>query len=129
MKALSVVEPWGDMIANRKKTLELRSWKPEITPMRDVALVQNSIRLTAAGQEDPNGYVVAIIDIINCKPWVQSDSELAGCHESEFENGWLAWEIANVRKMERPVKVIAKRKLYELSSSEEKAIACAVHVE
>ncbi|ENQ1533089.1 ASCH domain-containing protein [Vibrio parahaemolyticus] len=73
MKALSVVQPWGSLIAKGTKSLEIRSWSPEKLPMHDIALVQNEVRLTANGQEDPNGIVVAIIDIVGCRYWDRSD--------------------------------------------------------
>ncbi|WP_330961012.1 ASCH domain-containing protein [Photobacterium sp. 53610] len=84
MKAFSVVSPWGNIIANGQKTLEIRSWQPDTLPMKNIALVQNEIRLTQAGQIDPNGEVVAIVDIVGCKSWVQSECRQAGCDESEF---------------------------------------------
>ncbi|OLQ81174.1 hypothetical protein BIT28_08105 [Photobacterium proteolyticum] len=123
LKAISVVSPWGDMIASGEKTLEIRSWKPDVIPMMDVALVQNKAPLHQDGQEDPNGYVVAIIDIVGCKPWIIEDSRQGGCDESEFISGYLAWEISNVRKLSKQVNVTAKRKFYTLTNSEAKAIA------
>ncbi|MBH9742697.1 hypothetical protein CJ419_24250, partial [Vibrio navarrensis] len=88
MKALSVVEPWGTMIANKTKLLEIRTWRPEMLPMLNVALVQNSTRLTKEGDEDLTGQVVAVVDIVSCEPWVKEDCEHSGCDESEFESGW-----------------------------------------
>ncbi|EOC2543098.1 ASCH domain-containing protein [Vibrio parahaemolyticus] len=118
MKALSVVQPWGSLIAKGTKSLEIRSWSPEKLPMHDIALVQNEVRLTANGQEDPNGIVVAIIDIVVCRAWDRSDCESSGCDESEFEEGWFAWEITNVRELNRPIPAIAKRGFYELTKAE-----------
>ncbi|KDM93283.1 ASCH domain-containing protein [Photobacterium galatheae] len=123
MKAFSVVSPWGEKIASGQKTLEIRSWQPETLPMKNIALVQNEIRLTQKGQTDPNGAVVAIVDIVGCKPWIQSESRQAGCDESEFVAGYVAWELGNVRKLNQPVKAMAKRKFYSLSASEVKAVA------
>ncbi|MGF1729906.1 ASCH domain-containing protein [Photobacterium kasasachensis] len=111
------------MIASGEKTLEIRSWKPDVIPMMDVALVQNKTPLHQDGQEDPNGYVVAIIDIVGCKPWLIEGSRRAGCDESEFTSGYLAWEISNIRKLSKQVNVTAKRKFYTLTNSEAKAIA------
>ncbi len=122
MKALSVIKPWGDLIVSGEKSLEIRSWKPTEVPMLNVALVQNSTRLMKDGEEDIDGQVIAIIDIIACKPWVKSDCNLSGCDESEFEEGWLAWEVANVRPLRKTTQAIAKRKFYELSCSEVEAI-------
>lgn len=59
LKALSVVEPWGAMIVNGSKSLEIRSWSPEQLSMLNVALVQNNMRLTKNGDEDANGRIVA----------------------------------------------------------------------
>ncbi|HCG6316541.1 TPA: ASCH domain-containing protein [Vibrio parahaemolyticus] len=118
LKALSVVQPWGSLIAKGTKSLEIRSWSPEKLPIHDIALVQNEVRLTANGQEDPNGIVIAIIDIVGCRAWDRSDCESSGCDESEFEEGWLAWEITNVRELNRPIPAIAKRGFYELTKAE-----------
>ncbi|EJL6752071.1 hypothetical protein ACIL2V_004740 [Vibrio alginolyticus] len=88
MEALSVVKPWGTMIADEIKSLEIRGWAPEQLPMLSVALVQNNKRLTKNGDEDVDGEVVAVIDIVSCVPWVKEDCKFSGCDESEFEDGW-----------------------------------------
>ncbi len=122
LKALSVVQPWGEMIANGRKLLEIRSWSPERLPMLNVALVQNNIRLTRDGDEDVHGRVVAIVDIVACEPWAKEDCKYSGCEESEFEEGWLAWRLCNIRKLDNPVGAIAKRKFYDLSDAEAIAV-------
>tara|TARA_Y100001960_G_scaffold289071_1_gene328635 strand:- start:1700 stop:2077 length:378 start_codon:yes stop_codon:yes gene_type:complete len=122
MKALSVVTPWGNLIANEDKSLEIRTWKPEQLPMLNVAIVQNSQPLSETLQEDENAEIVAIVDFVGVKPFVKADCERACEKESEFEDNWLAWEIANVRKLSTPIKAVAKRKIYELSDSELKQL-------
>lgn len=119
LKALSVVEPWGAMIVNGSKSLEIRSWSPEELPMLNVALVQNNMRLTKNGDEDDNGRIVAIVDIISCEPWEKKHCIYSGCDESEFEEGWLAWQLSNIRKLSNPVTATAKRKFYDLTKAEE----------
>lgn len=121
LKAISVVEPWGTMIADGIKSLEIRGWAPEQLPVQNIALVQNNKRLTKNGDED-DGEVVAIIDIVSCAPWVKEDCKFSGCDESEFEEGWLAWKLKNIRKLDNPVSAIAKRKFYYLSDSEAIAV-------
>ncbi|MDO6709036.1 ASCH domain-containing protein [Photobacterium sp. 1_MG-2023] len=124
MKALSVVEPWGTMIANETKSLEIRSWMPERLPMLNVALVQNNTRLTKDGEEDSEGQIVAIIDIVSCAPWNKADCKFSGCEESAFEEGWLAWKLNNIRKLHNPVAATAKRKFYDLAEAEVLAVKC-----
>ena len=122
MKALSVVKPWGTMIADEIKSLEIRGWAPEQLPMLSVALVQNNKRLTKNGDEDVDGEVVAVIDIVSCAPWVKEDCKFSGCDESEFEEGWLAWRLSNIRKLNNPVPATAKRKFYNLTGEEALAV-------
>nr|WP_287705722.1 ASCH domain-containing protein [Halomonas sp.] len=47
MLALSIVSPHGSNIASGKKTLEVRSWRPESLPIRDLLIVENSHFLSA----------------------------------------------------------------------------------
>ena len=115
MKALSVVKPWGTKITNKEKTLEIRSWRPNSLPLKNIALVENQIRLLKEGQEDPNGYIVALVDIVGCKPWVKRDSTAACLRESDFVEGYWAWQLDNVRKLNKPIKTVAKRKFYRLN--------------
>ncbi|TMX42473.1 ASCH domain-containing protein [Vibrio rotiferianus] len=122
LKALSVVEPWGSMIADEIKLLEIRSWEPEQLPLVNVALVQNTKRLTKDGDEDFDGRVIAIIDIVSCAPWEKEDCRYSGCDESDFEEGWLAWKLANIRKLDAPVIAVAKRKFYDLTNEEVLAV-------
>ncbi|HHY0368236.1 TPA: ASCH domain-containing protein [Vibrio parahaemolyticus] len=122
MKALSVVEPWGTMIANGTKLLEIRSWSPELLPILNVALVQNSTRLTRDGDEDVDGRVVAVVDIVSCELWKKEDCKHSGCDESEFEEGWFAWKLRNIKKLNNPVNAIAKRKFYVLTDVEAIAV-------
>ena len=122
LKALSVVEPWGSMIADEIKLLEIRSWEPEQLPLVNVALVQNTKRLTKDGDEDFDGRVIAIIDIVSCAPWEKEDCRHSGCDESDFEEGWFAWELVNIRKLDNPVSATAKRKFYNLTNEEVVAV-------
>ena len=111
MKALSVVETAGDLIANGNKTLEIRKWVPDSLPLLNLAIVQNKERLTVDNPFDPNGVVVAIVDIMKVRKWEPKDAKLA-C--SQWEAGWFAWELENIRKIAHPIPAHAKRKIYKI---------------
>ena len=111
-KALSVVAPAGDKIATKKKSIEVRSWAPEESQLLNVAIIQNENYLLKPEQEDKNGYVVAIVDFIKVEPWTEKQQKEACSKEWQF--GYLGWHIDNVRKLEKPIKAIAKRKIYEI---------------
>jgi hypothetical protein len=92
MKALSLVEGAGELIASGEKTLEIRRWKPEELPLRDLAIVENGRRLTRDEPFDPDGRVVAVVDVTGVRAWRPEDAEAA---QSTWEEGWLAWELGS----------------------------------
>ena len=113
-KALSVVDPAGTRIRNGRKTLEIRRWIPEGLPLYDVAIVQNSIRLSANGiSHDPNGLVLAIVDITHFTEW--GEDQISESCASYWEPGWYAWHLANVRPIPNGVPAPAELRIYEIN--------------
>ena len=111
MKALSVIEKAGIAIASGKKTLEIRRWRPDRLPLIDLAIVQSKERLSRENPVEEDGKVVAIVDVRKVREWRKSDAEGA-C--SEWEEGWLAWELENVRKVSNVILAPAKLRIYEI---------------
>lgn len=112
MLALSIVSPHGANIVLGRKTLEIRSWRPESLPLRDLLIVENSIYLTVKNPVDPSGNAVAIVDIEEIHEWLPS--EVAAACSSGWQPGYWAWRLSNIRPLENEVIVPAKRKLYEV---------------
>lgn len=117
MLALSIVAPHGANIASGRKTIEVRSWRPEHLPLRNLLIVENRIFLTEEGQVDPDGKAVALVDIEEVHAWQASELE-AACAK-HWEPGYWAWRLVNVRPISAAVRVVAQRKLYEAQVSEE----------
>lgn len=118
MLALSVVDPTGSRIRTGKKTIEVRDWQPDTLPIKNLLIVQNTVRLNSMDQpEDHDGKIVAMVDVTNIRPWVEDDVE-ASC-ANYFEDGWLAWELSNIRKIDYPKPVTARLRLYEVEINEE----------
>lgn len=111
-KALSVVSPAGDLICSGKKTLEIRKWKPDILPLLNLIIVQNNVFLTKDNPVDQNGKAIAMVDIYSIKDWKLED--LNSACGNYFENGWLAWEISNVRLLNYSIIIPAKLKIYNI---------------
>ena len=112
MLALSIVTPHGTNIASGKKTLEVRSWCPPTLPVRDLLIVENTVFLSRDMPCDPDGRVVAIVDIEEVREW-RSDEVTAAC-SSGWEPGYWAWSLSNVRLIKNDLVVPAKRKLYDV---------------
>lgn len=109
--ALSIVAPNGERIAKKIKMLEVRSWQPEILPLKDLIIVENQNFLLKDGDEE-TGRVVALVDIESIHLW-QSDEIEAAC-ATYWAEGYFAWVIRNVRPIAQPIQTVAKRKLYTL---------------
>ncbi|WP_422050316.1 ASCH domain-containing protein [Shimia sp.] len=112
MKALSIVAPSGTKIANGMKTLEIRKWKPSLRPDEDLLIVENTRFLRRENETDQDGRAIAIVRVQKVRPFVQADVD-AAC-ASYFEEGWLAWELTDIRKISCSKPVLAARGIYDL---------------
>lgn len=110
-KALSIVSPNGGRIASGQKTLEVRRWHPHLDPTEDLLIVENERFLHVDGDED-DGHAVAIVRVRAVRPFVEADIP-AAC-ASSYAQGWLAWELTDVRPITPPVPVRAARGIYQV---------------
>ncbi len=122
MLALSIVAPNGTHIAAGRKTLEIRNWRPPQWPLRNLLIIENRIFLTADDEMDPDGLAVAIVDIVDVRPW--QPSELVPACANQWAPDRWAWQVAHVRPLHAEFRVAARRKLYEVAV-EEVALAAA----
>lgn len=113
--ALSIVAPHGENIAKGIKTLEVRLWKPEQLPLKNVLIVQNHRYLSQQDDQDV-GQVMAMVDFVDVHEW-REDEVIAAC-ASHWESGYWAWTIQNVRPIYSTERVAAKRKIYTLRLNE-----------
>lgn len=112
IKALSIVRPNGSRIASGEKTLEVRRWQANLDPAEDLLIVENGRFLHVDGEEDANGVAVAIVRVKAVRPFVFADMQ-AAC-ASRFEEGWLAWELSDVRPIKSALPIRAARGIYEV---------------
>lgn len=110
IKALSVVAPSGNKIASGVKTLEIRRWAPPLTPADDLLIVENHRFLRQAGDEDPDGRTVAIVRVAAIRPFTRAD--MAAACASAYADGWLAWELVDIRPIAWPAAVLAAGDIY-----------------
>lgn len=114
MKALSIVRPAGTQIANGLKRLEIRKWFPDVRSGEKILLIENESFLMEEGQQAV-GEAVAIITLGDIREFKREDV-LAAC-ASYYEEGWLAWQIKTVQKIENAFSIRAARKLYDVDDS------------
>ncbi len=88
MKALSVRPPWSSLIASGAKTLEIRSRR---THYRGPLLIC----------ESRGGGAVAIVELVDCRPFTFEDDAASGGVWSRFPetHGYWAWVLRLVRRV------------------------------
>lgn len=107
-QALSIVAPSGEYITQGVKTLEIRSWRPEQLPLKNLIIVENTHYLNQCGDEE--GRAIAFVDIHSVHAW--KNTEIESAKASYWQEGYWAWVIENVRPIHPPVNMSARRKIY-----------------
>lgn len=84
---------------------------PPRLPLYDLAIVENHLYLYQDGEEDENGLLLAVVDVVCAHDWSPEEALRAN---KQWRPGYHAWELQNVRPLTNPVKAIAKRGVYPL---------------
>ena len=103
MKALSFKQPWANLIASGKKTIETRSWG---TDYRGEILIVSAKRPKIA----PAGFAVAVARLVECRPMTLSDERAAMC---EVYEDAVAWVLRDIRPL-RPFPVTGQLGLFDV---------------
>lgn len=103
MKALSIKQPWANMIASGEKTIETRTW---CTDYRGPLLIVSS----KTPKIEPAGYALAIGNLIDCRPMTKDDEEEACCRIYPDAHAWV---LTNVRRI-KPFPVRGMLGLYDV---------------
>jgi hypothetical protein len=104
MKALSIKQPWANMIANGEKTIETRKWP---TKYRGQILIVSS----KSPPIKPAGFALAIARVVDCRPMTQADEAAACC---PVYDGAFSWLLEDIQKIE-PFEVKGSLGIYEVS--------------
>ena len=110
MKALSIKQPWANMIALGEKTIETRAWS---TDFRGPILIVSS----KTPQIDPAGYALAVGKLTDCRPMTKNDENEACC---KLYPGAYAWILTNIRRI-KPFPVKGKLGIYDVDYDLERA--------
>jgi ASCH domain len=102
MKALSIRQPWANLIASGTKTMETRTWA---TSYRGELLIVSS----KYPRISPAGCALAVVDLVECRPMTLADEKFAHCEVYEHA---IVWIFRNIRPIS-PVPVRGKLGLFE----------------
>lgn len=105
MKALSVKQPWANLIAAGDKTIETRTWSTDYRG--DILIVSSK-----TPRIKPAGYALAIVRLVGCRPMTERDEAEACC---PWYRDAFAWLLDDVRRLE-PFPVVGQLGIYDLDT-------------
>ncbi len=108
MKALSVKQPWANLIAAGDKTIETRTWATEYRG--DLLIVSSK-----TPKFEPAGYALAIVRLTECRLMTARD-QLEACCEI-YPNAY-AWILKDIRKIQ-PFPVKGKLGIFDVDYLDE----------
>lgn len=103
MKALSVKQPWAELIARGEKTIEIRRWTCK---HRGPLLIVASKRPNAWD----TGCAIAVVDLVDIRPMTRAD-EGAALGERWFVD--KAWILENPRRA-KPTPIKGRLGVYDV---------------
>ncbi len=108
LKALSIKQPWANMIVAGEKTIETRVWA---TSYRGRILLLSSKQ----PKIEPAGCAVGLADLVECRPMTMRDEEAARC---QLYSDAVAWVFCNVEAIE-PFPLKGQLGLFDVEIAEE----------
>lgn len=103
MKAISIKQPWASRIAQKRKTIETRTWK---TNHRGWLLIVASKK----PKYPFSGFALAIACLVDCRSMKIADEWAA---MSGYQKGLYSWILKEIRPI-KPFPVRGKLGLYEV---------------
>ena len=111
--ALSIRQPWAELILRGEKTMEVRSRRTHVR--EPVFLYASRKRIDPARErwvaksfgmkvdDLPRGVIVGVIELRGCRPLRRTDSKLAAFPIGDPGGDW-AWEVVKIRRLKKPRK-------------------------
>jgi hypothetical protein len=102
-KAISLKQPWANLVAEGKKTIETRKWSTQYRG--DIVICSSQ-----SPAIEPAGYALCVAELYDCRPMRQED-EAKAC--IKLYPRAQSWFLRNIRPI-RPIKVKGSLGVYPL---------------
>jgi len=113
MRALSVKQPWANLIASGRKTIEVRTWA---TTYRGPVIIVSSKRPDI----EPTGCTVALANLDDCTEITDSDfsdcfpGELRRDYGIKWYEGFTGWRLSDIKAL-HPFTMKGQQGLYYIA--------------
>ena len=108
-KAISLKQPWANLVAEGKKTIETRKWT---TRYRGDLVICSS----QTPKIKPYGEAICTVELYDIKPMVKEHEKDACC---EVYDGAYSWFLRNLRLLKPTFPVKGQLGIYEIEIPEE----------
>jgi hypothetical protein len=111
VKALSVRQPWAELIIAGRKTYEIRTWRTSLRGriwIHAARTVERPHVVTAGltGVDLPTGAVIGSVEIVDCVPFIAAVADELRRRGAFYDEGSVtgfAWRLAAPRRLARPI--------------------------
>lgn len=115
MKALSIAQPWADLIIRGEKWLEFRTWATDYRgPLALHVSKGGGVFTDEHGDTLPTGVVLAVMELVDCREMAAEDLSHLGA--PEIVTGCV-WEFGEEFDLLEPIKVMGRQKLFDVPES------------
>jgi len=104
-KAISLKQPWANLVASGKKTIETRKWT---TNFRGKIVICSSQKPSIA----PAGYALCTAELYHIEPMKRQHEEKACI---KIYPGAFSWFLKNIRPFKNPIPVKGKLGIFTLN--------------
>jgi hypothetical protein len=122
LKALSIRQPWLDLILSGQKTIETRSWSTDyLGPLLLCAsktVDRQAFKFPHVSElfyQPKTGMALGTCRLVDCRPMAVSDEMAAMCG---WQEGLYSWILSNVRPI-HPFEVKGQLRLFEVEVTDE----------
>ena len=103
-KAISLKQPYANLVCSGKKTIETRKWN---TKYRGDIVICSSKKPVIP----PAGYALCIVELVSTEP-MKKEHEKKACIKV-YPRAW-AWHLKNIRILKKPVSIKGQLGIYEI---------------
>jgi ASCH domain. len=122
MKALTIRQPWAELIVSGRRAFEVRNWKPDYSGWILVHAGKKfdeeaASRLNLSAAELTFGAIIGKVHIDDCIEFTQESWEnLRPQHLewADFQPGTFGWHLSHAIKFERPIPWSGSLGLFEV---------------
>ncbi len=113
VRAISLKQPWANLIASGKKTIETRTWNTNYRGPVLIVASKAKVKDARGRVIEPMGCAVAMARITDCRPMKKSDRR-AAC--LALVSGKKAWILKNIKRVP-PVPIHGRLGIYRVRVS------------